>query len=308
MNAIDLNLLRVFQAVFLERNVTRAAARLGLTQPAMSNALRRLREMLNDPLFVRPSREMLPTPRALEIAPRVDEALKAVGGILVKFPFDPRKSTARFSIAATDYVEFVCLASVHPRILAEAPGMALAVRRIRTLFEPPADDLTSGVLDFAIGPFPLPPTPQSGLHSLPLFRDRWVCLARKAHPTVKRRLTLNHFVSLKHIPISYPSTPGPGMVDRLLADHGLKRTAATTVAHFITVPFYVANSDCIAVVPARLARFFAGFLPLRIFPLPFAVPPLQVSLIWHARTHSEPAHVWLRKLIGDTAPSTGRRG
>jgi len=300
ISSIDLNLLTAFEALFAERSVTRAGSLLGLTQPAMSNALRRLREIFDDPLFVRTSREMLPTARAVQIAPSVATALNAVRGILHKPTFDPRKSSGRFSIATTDYVELLCMPSVHQRIQREAQGMALIMRRIPTMFMPPEDELASGAFDFAIGPFPLPLTPQSGLHSLPLFQDRWVCLVRKGHPAVRRHLSLKQFVSLKHIPISYPVSGGPGMMDRLLADRGLKRTVATTVAHFVTAPFYVANSDCITLVPSRLARYVTKFLPVRIFPLPFAQSSLEFSLIWHARMHSEPAHIWARKLIADT--------
>lgn len=300
VSAIDLNLLSAFEALFAERNVTRAGSRLGLTQPAMSNALRRLREMFGDPLFIRNSREMVPTARSAEIAPKIAGALSTVRGILVQSPFDPLESSRRFSIATTDYVEFLFLPFVHRRVQKEAPSMSFILRRVPTMFALPQDELASGAFDFAIGPFPLPLTPQSGLHSLPLFQDRWVCVIRKGHPVVKRRLSLSQFVSLKHVPIAYPLGEGRGMVDKLLADRGLKRTVATTVAHFISAPFYAANSDCITLVPSRLAKYVARFLPVRVFPVPFAQPPLEFSLIWHARMHSEPAHIWVRKLIADT--------
>jgi DNA-binding transcriptional LysR family regulator len=144
----------------------------------------------------------------------------------------------------------------------------------------------------------------SGIHSLRLYRDTWVCLVRKGHPQVKERLSLKQFVSLKHIPMSYPTTEGPGMVDKLLGDHGLKRAVSTTVTNFITAPFYVANSDCLSAVPKRVAQFFANQLPVRILTLPLSQNPLVISLVWHAPSHSDPAHMWMRNLIAATAIDT----
>lgn len=299
--SIDLNLLTAFEALLAERNVTRAGGRLGITQPAMSNTLRRLRQLFGDPLFVSGKHEMLLTPRAMELGPKVIAALHVIRQALPKLQFDPRRSSMSFFVGCTDYLEVLLVTKVHRRLQLEAPGMSLNVRRVPTMFIPPQQELESGTLDFAMGPFPMPLAPQSRLHSLTLFRDQWVCLIRKRHPVIKHRLSLKQLVSLKHITVSYPATDGPGMMDRLLADRGLKRTVAVNVAHFLTVPFYAANSDCIAIVPMRLAEIFVKVLPLQIFPLPVSPSPLDISLLWHSRIHSEAAYVWTRNLIAQTA-------
>lgn len=303
----DLNLLVAFEALLAERNVTHAARRLGVTQPAMSNALRRLRGLLDDPVFVRTSEGMTPTPRALAIGPAIAGALNGIRTALSATGFDPRRSSARFSVATLDYLE----ALYFPRLLAglevAGPAIHLRVRRLGAIYEVPQQQLESGGIDCAVGSFPQPMTPQSGLLSEVLAEEDWVCVGRRGHPALRRRLSLKTYAGLRHLAISYPDPGGgSGMIDRLLAAHGLSRTCPATVPHFMALPFYVARTDCIATLPRPLATFFARALPLQLAPAPLPKPS-AVSLVWHSRSEGDPAQRWLRQMIVDAFASRSGR-
>ena len=294
---IDLNLLVAFEALLSERNVTRAARRVGVTQPAMSNALRRLRALLEDPVFVRTAEGMAPTPRALALGPPIAAALNGIRTALSASSFDPRRSTARFSVATLDYLE----ALYFPRLLhlleAEGPATHLSVRRLAAIYEVPQLQLESGTIDCAVGPFPQPMTPQSGLLSRVLAEEEWVCVGRRGHPAFRSRISLKAYAGLRHLAIRYPDPgAGTGMIDRLLAAHGLTRTCPATVPHFMTLPFHVAQTDCIATLPRPLATLFARALPLQIAEAPLPKPS-AICLVWHSRADGDPAQGWLRRMI-----------
>jgi len=294
---IDLNLLVAFEALLSERNVTRAARRLGVTQPAMSNALRRLRVLLEDPVFIRTSEGMAPTPRALAIGPPIAAALNGIRTTLSASDFDPRRSAARFSVATLDYLEALYFPGLLRRLEAEAPATHLWVRRLAAIYEVPQAQLESGTIDCAVGSFPQPMTPQSDLVSRVLAEEEWVCVGRRGHPAFRRRLSLKTYAGLRHLAIRYPDAgAGTGMIDRLLAAHGLTRTCQATVPHFMTLPFHVAQSDCIATLPRPLATLFARALPLQLAEAPLPKPS-AISLVWHSRAEGDPAQRWLRKMI-----------
>jgi len=293
---IDLNLLVAFEALLAERSVTRAAQRLGVTQPAMSNSLRRLRVLLDDPVFVRSPRGMLPTPRALALGPSIEAALGSIRNSIEAVGFDPRRSAVRFVIATLDYMEAVYLPALIANIEAAGPGIRVLVKRLPSIYEVPQGLLASGAIDCALSLFPLPLTPQSFLSGQICGREDWVCIARKGHPGLRRRLTLPAYARLKQLSISYPESGGPGMIDRLLAAQGLTRVCPASVPHFGTLPFHVAGSDCVATIPRRQALPYVRALNLQVAEVPF-IPASDVSLVWHARVEADPAHVWFRKQV-----------
>jgi DNA-binding transcriptional LysR family regulator len=298
---VDLNLLVVFEALLAERNVTRAARRLGVTQPAVSNALRRLRALLGDPVFVRTPKGMMPTPRALAVGPAIEAALNGIRTSISFTGFDPRRSAARFTVATLDYLEALYFPPLIHQLESVGPSIQLHVRRLAAIYEVPQQPLASGTIDCAISVFPQPMTPQSHLHSRVLAREEWVCIARRGHPAFRRRLSLKTYAGLKHLGIIYPeaeSGSGSGMIDRLLATHGLTRTCPAHLPHFTTLPFHVAQTDCIATLPRRLATLYARVLPLQIAESPLEKPS-DISLVWHARVEADPAHRWFRGMLVD---------
>jgi len=298
---IDLNLLVAFEALLAERNVTRAAHRLGVTQPAMSNSLRRLRVLLQDPVFVRTSEGMSPTPRAIAIGPAIEAALNSIRSSISVTGFDPERSVARFTIATLDYLEALYCPALISNLEKTAPGIRVQVRRLAAIYDIPQPQLESGAMDCAFGLFPQPLTPGSSLHSQVVGQEDWVCIARRNHPSFRRRLSLKAFAGLKHLAVTYPEVgSGSGMIDRQLAARGLTRVCPASVPHFTTLPFHVAQSDCIATFPRGLARFFARILPLQIAEVPLPMPDTNISLIWHSRVESDPAHRWFRKMVIDS--------
>jgi DNA-binding transcriptional LysR family regulator len=306
ISAVDLNLLVVFEALMTERSVTRAAAKIGLSQPAFSNALARLRARLGDRLFVRGRRTMLPTPRAVELAPAIEAGLAHLRSAIEPAPFHPRRSRTAFRMATTDDVELALLPAAAARLHAEAPGVSISCSRLAGVFRVPEADLRSGALDFAIGTFRQPPV-ESGLVSLMLYEARFVCIVRAGHPATRARLTVKRFAELGHVATFYPGL-GPGLVDRLMAAQGYKRRVDVSLPHFLSVPFLVARSDLIATVPDVVARAMAPSLRLASITCPVRIPRLAVSLVWHARTDESPAHRWFRTLLAAVSQSPRVRG
>jgi DNA-binding transcriptional LysR family regulator len=290
---IDLNLLVALDALLAEGNVTRAAERLGLSQPAMSHALNRLRALLDDPILVRTPRGMVPTPRAEELAPAIRVALDDIDRALRGSPpFDPSTSTRCFTIAAVDHGELVILPPLLARIAAEAPGIDLLVRPLR--LDEIEEELESGAVDLAFGV--LYPGDNFATFRQRLFHESFVCLVRADHPKVGETLSIEEFVALDHALVGPRGRPG-GFVDSELTKRGLSRRVALMVPHFLVAPMILAKSDLILTAPGRIARAFAAILPLRIVPTPFELKGFDVSQLWHERQNHDPAHAWLRGLI-----------
>ena len=296
IESFDLNLLVAFELLMTERSVTRTAARLGVTQPALSNALARLRTSFDDPLFVRTPKGMIPTPRAAELAPVIHEALKSIRGALAQSSFDPAHARGRFVVSCTDYVQVIHMTAVTRLMEKRAPLLEIAMVRAANIFDVPQEELETGAIDFAIGPFAQPFNPLSGLSAIPLAQDRLVCVSRANRPELKQKLTPEAFAALRHIAIYYPGR-GPGSIDRLLAQRGLVRRVSVVVPHFTTALFVAAGSSAIATVPRRLAEAFSRVLPIQIFELPLPAPVLKISIAWHTRTEQEPAHIWFREVM-----------
>lgn len=293
--SIDLRLLRCFDALMTERNVSRAAQLVNTSQPAMSVALGKLRTLFGDPLFVRGRGEMVPTSRALVLNDVVRSVLVGLGNLsAVAAPFDPRTSRARFTMTAPGYIGYVLLPRLARYLEKNAPGVYVEARAANR--ERATEWLENGEVDFRLGWIRVPP---SELRFKTLYKDCFVCLARKDHPDIPRKLTFDLFCSLQHVrTMLHPRSDSGGVIDRAVGALGKHLNIALLVQEGLTVPHIVASSNLIAAVPARLARGFVGQLPIRAHPLPLRLPDQNIALYWHERTHRNPAHEWFRDLIG----------
>ena len=288
--AVDLNLLVALDALLAERNVTRAARRVGLSQSAMSHTLVRLRRLLEDPILVRAAGEMVPTARAAELAAPIRESLERIERALdAPEPFDPRTAKRSFTVAAVDFAQLVLVAPLGARLSREAPGIELVVGS-------PPDDvdraLASGAVDLSLALARGPGSP----HEVELLRERFVCVVRRDHPRVRKSLTKKQLTELPHVMIS-PRGRGAGAVDRALEREGLARRVPFIVPHFLGAALAVARSELVLTVAERVARTFAGALPIRLLDPPVPVEGFRVAQAWHARQDDDPAHAWLRRTI-----------
>jgi DNA-binding transcriptional LysR family regulator len=293
IRSIDLNLLVALDALLAERNVTRAAARLNLSQSAMSAALARLRALFGDPLLLRSSGGMLATSKGQELVAPVRLVLTEIGR-LVQRPerFDPADTVRVFTIAASDYVEYAVLPRLVDFLEARAPRAQLAVRPMD--FGAIGRHLESGEVDLGIlGAAFAPPS----VRSRPLFVERFVCVARKGHPGLGERLTVDEYCALDHVLVSPSGAAFSAQADDALAALGRSRHVRLSVPHFLLVPEILKRSDMIAVLPERLARGYGD--RFRVLELPFDLAPFSIVATWHERTHRDPALVWLRQSIAD---------
>jgi DNA-binding transcriptional LysR family regulator len=295
ISGLNLNLLPVLDALLAERSVSRAGARLGLSQPAVSNALAQLRAVLNDPLFVRRPGGMEPTERALALAGPLRAALAAIEtGLEPPAPFDPKRTKARFTIVTNDFVAFVMLPRLLERIGREAPGVHLQIRAWQEHRVPP--DLERGEADLMLGFYPsLPPAHRN----LSLFVDTFLWVVRQGHPRVKDgKLPLSLYTKLQHVLVSH-QPDARGAYDDVLSARGLSREVVLRVSHFLLVPFVLVSTDYVAALSELVARPFAKILPLQLIK-PAVVPPTaQVQMVWHDRTDTSPAHAWLRGVVAE---------
>jgi DNA-binding transcriptional LysR family regulator len=306
INSLDLNLLLVLEALLEERNVTRAAARVGLSQPAASSALSRLRAALGDPLFRRSSAGMSPTPRAMELAAPLRAALAQIRAALTESPaFDPSASTRSFRLGMTDYAELILLGPLLSRISRDAPDIQILVRRLDRIFIPPESELRDAAMDAAIGFFPEASSLEPDTHSLDLYSEKNVCIASKGNPVLRGPLTLRRFAAAGHVGVFYRNEVR-GLVDTALATHGLRRKLRATTPHFLSAAQVVAESNLIAVVPAGLAARFRKSLRLDVRKVPVHMPPLHMRLLWHQRATSDAGHQWLRTLVAAQFPPHSR--
>jgi DNA-binding transcriptional LysR family regulator len=286
---LDLNLLLVLDALMDERNVTRAAERLRLSQPAVSAALNRLRDFFGDPLFIRMQRGILPTPRAVELAHAAKAVLGQIEGIIDARPFDPSHSEAVFRIGANDYAQ---LAVVIPliRLLADiAPNIRL---EITPLGQNLGEQLERQRVDFAITLFTEPP---KGSRTAMLFSETYMCAARIDHPKIGNTLSLDQFCALPHVTVPSAGARSSDPVDEALVALGRHRRVMLKVPNFFILPRMLQHNDFIAVAPERLIRYFSSML--KVLPLPIDVPGFSMNLVWHEGTHASAAHIWLRNQI-----------
>lgn len=298
LESLDLNLLLVFDALATERSVTQAAARIGLSQPALSNALARLRSLFADPLFERVGGQMRPTPRARQLLAPLSEAIaKLRKSIEPPEAFRPEKSEREFMIATNDYVELRILPMLVRQVQRDAPLSAVRTVRTDYLFIPPVARLQSGELDLALGFFEGTPQPQLGLLTKRLISGRLVCILRQAHQRASRKFTLRTLVEIPHVRVMYPGIERLGSIDTILRSRGLTRRIAVTVPHYLAIPEIVAKSNLLGVVPEWLARREARKLRLKIFAPPVTLPDITIIMTWHERFQFDGAHSWLRGCI-----------
>ncbi|SAK56591.1 LysR family transcriptional regulator [Caballeronia arationis] len=290
LRRIDLNLLVALDALLSEHNVTRAAERLNFSQPSVSVHLAKLRDIFGDPLLLPGPRGMRPTARADELREPLREALEALGrAVSPASPFDPAVATHTWRVAATDYSESTVLLPALSGLRTAAPRTRLAVLELA----PPniARQAEQGVIDLA---FHTSDEAPSGLRRRPLFTERYVLAGRAGHPRLKRRPTRSQFCALDHVIVSPDGGGFRGVTDEVLSEAGLTRRVVLSVPHFLFVMSVVANTDLVAMLPERLVRDSPG---LRIVEPPVDVPGYEMAMLWHERSHRDPAHSWLREHI-----------
>ena len=286
---IDLNLLRVFDAVLHEKGVTSAASRLGLTQPAVSNALARLRKTFGDALFVRTPRGVDATPFARELAEPVRQALALLESALAHGPgFDPATSTRAFRFYMSDLGQIEFLPPLVERVQREAPGVRLEAIALEV--DDIAAALAAGALDVAMGFLPALAAP---VRRRAVFRDPYLCLMRADHPI--KALTKKRFLDASHALVTYRG--GHRVVEEALERAGLARRIALRVPHFTVVPMVLERTDLILTLPARVARVFERRGKLKALAPPVAIPPAEVAVHWHERFEPDPGNRWLRGLM-----------
>ncbi|MEQ8288043.1 LysR family transcriptional regulator [Thalassospira sp.] len=302
---LDLNLLVTLDTLLAECNVTRAAKRLNLSQPAISTRLTRLRELLDDPLLLPSQRGMIPTERALAIQDPLHIALEGVRQVIAEgSPFDPLKADATIAIAASDYVQYSVLIPLSQALRTEAPGIKIAWRTIDTAVLD--GQMTRGDVSFALT---TPQTAPQNLRMRKLYTEQYVAIARADHPAIKGALDLDTFCNLDHVIVSPEGGGFHGPADDALAVAGRTRRVALSAPGFLVVPEIVERSDMIALVPSRVAHDRPGRIQVLTPPLP--VTGFDMALVWHDRTTTHPLYRWLREritnLIEPPAPAPSRQ-
>ena len=304
---LDLNLLRVFDEVMAERSLTKAARNLSLTQPAVSNAMRRLRETLGDDLVRRSGQGLEPTPRANALWPAVREALRQLQETLIPSPFDPATSTATFVLAMADATASELIPGLLIVVDRDAPGVSLRVVPLST--RDPRRLLDAESADVAVGHFPavladLTASLQAGsgvsFNHQRLYDGEYVCVMRKNHPLAKQALTLNRFCEARHMLVSFSGRLF-GFVDEALASLQRKRRIVITVNQFFTAGRVVSQSDLLTVLPRHFVRVADAEHSLIVKDLPFEMPVVHVDALWHKRLQQSSAHQWLREAIASSA-------
>ncbi|HEY9618857.1 MAG TPA: LysR family transcriptional regulator [Crinalium sp.] len=293
---VDLNLLVVFDALMAERHVTRAGERIGLSQPAVSAALNRLRHLLKDDLFIRRADQMQPTRKAQELAVPLRQALMQIQTALEPQVFDPATTSRTFKLATNDFAASILLPSLGVKLSREAPNIDL-----RLIY---ADDawgmklLDEDAVDLAIAPFESF-QPQFE-HQHLLEPGGFLCVMRKGHPLAVKPLTMESFVATPQLLISRTGD-ATGFVDEILAEMGLKRRVAFTVPSFLLAPIVLAQTDYIAVLPRRLVEMFQQLTDLIAYEPPFPQRKFPLGMLWHQRLSKDPGHLWLRNTLREVA-------
>lgn len=290
LRTLDLNLLLVFDAVYTERSISRAAVKLHLSQPTVSNALTRLRERLGDALFERSAQGMAPTPRAKMLAEPIRQALALLErGLRGGDDFDYAHAEREFVVAVEDYGETVVLPRFIDWLGQAAPGI-----RIRIRPEPSAQlqaELREGTVDLALDYFaPQDPAVQSTC----VLTESLLTLSRRDHPLVGERLGLDTYLTLRHVVLAHQGHSRP-MIDLALAKRGLARHIAVTVPHFLSMPVLVQTSDLVCTLPRRMGQLYADHFRLKAHAVPLRTPQFPVYLLWHQNAGGDAGHRWFRE-------------
>lgn len=290
IKGLDLNLLKALDALLDERNVTRAATKLGVTQPAMSGMLTRLREAFNDPLFVRAQRGMVPTPRAQALVVPVRQVISEIAELVQPAAFDPATAQFTYTISATDYAFRAVAVPFIAAVKQHAPHVRISLLALRDTSL--AHQLERGEIDLALlSPEHAPPE----VHARPLYEEHYVCVVRENHPVVAQwPISVEQFCSMDHALGSFAGGGFYGVTDEALKPFGLQRRVMLSVQSFAVLPDILRATDMIAVLPARLVTGLGGLVVLEP---PIPIPGFTNSAIWHERTHRDSAHRWLRDLL-----------
>jgi DNA-binding transcriptional LysR family regulator len=287
---MDLNLLRIFDTVMTERNMTRAAARLNITQPAVSNAVARLRDVLGDNLFTKVPGGITPTARALAIWPTIRHSLAQLEEVLHPTRFEPGSAEAMFRFAMSDYVADMVICAVAAELGRQAPGIRLHLRPHK--IDDVSAMLTHGVIDLAAGVLRHPGPP---IRALRLQRVTYLCAMRRGHPLAGKPLTREAFLSARHLAISLAGEKS--LVDREFEEQGVQRDIVLTVNQIGLGPRVLQQTDLLAILPSVVALQGPQAAELHACPCPFPVASREISLLWHERNDAVPAHRWLRSRL-----------
>ncbi|MEJ2863696.1 LysR family transcriptional regulator [Actinomycetospora flava] len=289
---LDLNLLVAFDVLIAECNVTRAAERLSVGQPAMSASLARLRKFFDDPLLVREGRSLTPTPTALELVGPIRDALDTIEStVRATREFDPRTDSRTFALMASDYVLLVLLQPLLAQLEAEAPKLRLNVRPATSDSD---ERLARSELDLLILPTELAAR-SSEVRSAPLFTERFVVAVDRDHPDVGEQITEEQFRTLPYL--AYDGAPGVTISELRLRRLGIDRHVDVHTQSFVIQPLMLPGTRLMALLHERLATYFASHLPIRLLDPPFDVPPMTEAMFWSPRTDADPAHRWLRDRV-----------
>lgn len=292
----DLNLIPVFIALMEERSVTRAAVRLGITQPALSNSLSRLRDMLRDPLFIRERYGIRPTPLAEEIAPQMEAALAQLDDLIVnQQEFRPADADRQFTLAPNSYAELTLMPALVAKLRDLAPGIKLRFTNF-------GNDLSetgaiSGNTAMVLGRIVDPPDNLIVQH---LMDESLACVVRADHPSIGTSISRQQYESLKHVNVLPPGRLRVGLF-QALERHNLKREVAISVTHFLTVPEMIAVTDYCATLPSLICRKLERDPRLKVIPAPVDLGTFPLEMAWHVRYRNDPAHRWLRSLVAEVA-------
>lgn len=310
---LDLNLLRVFDAVMTEQNLTRAAGRLAMTQPAVSNAIKRLREALSDELLIRTAHGVKPTARAESLWPAVRRALAELEEAVAPRSFELAKAHVTFRMAMADATAAILLPRLVRLIESDAPG--IDVRMVPLTTREPRPMLLRGDIDLAIGFFPGVVAQLQGATETPirherLYRGQYVCVMRQHHPLASENLTLDQYCNANHLLVSF-SGRARGLVDDALLTLNRERRILLTVNQFFTAGKVVTASNLLMVLPRHLIAATGMTDALIVKELPFPMPDVHIDMLWHERDARNPGHRWLRDLLGHSGalgvlPPTGK--
>lgn len=298
LSGLDLNLLVAFDALLSERSVTRAAQRVGLSQPGMSNALGRLRRLLNDPLLVRQGATLVPTARAEALVAPVHEALELIRGALdAPLRFDPATDRRSFRLSCSDYSVLMLIGPLVRALAAEAPAVVVEV--VPRLADAPRA-LANGDVDLVIEPPEI--MGDADLESLRLWDDHWACCVWEGNTHVGKRMTLERYTALGHLIYSMGGAGQPvALPDLHFGRLGIPRRIEVSVESFLLAPFLLQGTDLVTLIPKRAEAFLRRIGDIRVLESPIDLPGLVETLWWHSRSTTDPAHAWLRTRIGAVA-------
>jgi DNA-binding transcriptional LysR family regulator len=290
LRSVDLNLLTVFDAIMVEQNLSRAAEKIGMSQPAISNALARLRITMKDELFINTGRGVRPTPKALELAEPIRGALEKIANTLSQTQgFDPTSSSRKFVLSSADYGVAVIFPTLINRLNEMGATVLIDIQQHSSDFL--KEKMNFGTVDIALD---YDPVPGSDLEHRAVLPEGACCLVRKNHPFITDSMTLKHYCKAKHI-----ATNQTSLFDKHLMKHNIQRDIAMRVPNYFNIPHIVPNTDLVSTLPQRLAEKFAKQFDLKIFPAPIPDWNVSIFLLWHKNQNHDPGHKWLRDIVID---------